>query len=162
MKTRSKTSNIFSAKLYQRSLEIKKLKNELRTLGLHGNIRMVTDVTDDTSNQPAIVAADCRVTPEMKVVLDKLKKEMRTPSLTNEDLSLIVNGSPGEPIYKSPFFSVFTKPKILNCFCCISYVPFVRACLKSKYIRHELGEDREDSTLEDLVQEYEDIKLELK
>ena len=123
---------------------------------------MVTDVTDDTSDQPTTVAADCPVTPEMKVILDKLKTEMRTPSLTNEDLSLIVNGAPGEPIYKSPFFSVFTKPKILNCFLRVGYAPFTRACLKSEYIRHELGEDREDNTLEDLVQEYEDAKLELK
>ena len=52
---------------------------------------MVTDATDDTSNQPVIVAADCTVTPEMKVVLDKLKTVMITPSLTNEGLSLIVN-----------------------------------------------------------------------
>ena len=75
---------------------------------------MVTDVTDDTSNQPAIVAADCTVTPEMKIILDKLKTEMRTPSLTNEDLSLIVNRAPGDPICMSPLFSVFTEPKILN------------------------------------------------
>ena len=75
---------------------------------------MVTDVTDDTSDQPAIVAADCTVTPEMKIILDKLKTEMRTLSLTNEDTSLIFNIAPGEPICMSPFFSVFTKPKILN------------------------------------------------
>ena len=114
---------------------------------------MVTDVTDDTSDQPAIVAVDCTVTPEMKVVLDRLKTVMRTTSLTNEDLSLILNGAPDDPIYKSPFFSVFTKSKILNCFRRVGYAPFTRAYLKSEYIRHELGEDLEDYTLEDLVQE---------
>ena len=114
MKTRTKTSEIFSSKLYQRSLKTKQLKNELRTLGFHEDIRMVADVTDDTSDQPAIVSADCTVTPEMKIILDKLKTEMRTTSLTNEDLSLIFNREPDKPICMSPFFSVFTKPKILN------------------------------------------------
>ena len=86
MKTRTKTSEIFSYKLYQCSLKIKQLKNELQTLGFHEDIRMVTDVTDDTSNQPAIVVADCTVTPEMKIILDKMKTEIRTPGLTNEEL----------------------------------------------------------------------------
>ena len=92
---------------------------------------MVTGVTDDTSDQTTIVAADCTVTPETKIILDKLKTKMRKPSLTNEDLSLIVNRDPGDPICMSPFFSIFTKPKILNSFCRVGYTPFTRACLKS-------------------------------
>ena len=104
MKTRTKTSEIFSSKLYQRSLKIKQLKNELQTLGFHEDIRMVTDVTNDTSDQPAIVAVDFTVTPEMKIILDRLKTEMITPSLTNEDLSLIFTRAPYEPICMSPFF----------------------------------------------------------
>ena len=141
MKTRTKTSEIFSSKLYQRSLKINHLKNELRTLGFHEDIGMVTEVTNDTSYTPAIVAADFTVTPEMKIILDKLKTEMRTPSLTNEDLSLIVNRAPGNPICMSPFFSIFTKPKIINCFRCVCYAPFTRPCLNSTHIRHELGEE---------------------
>ena len=151
----------FSSKLYQRSLKIKQLKNELWTLRFHDDIRMVTDVTDDTSDQPAIVAADWTVTPEMKIILDKLKTEKRTPSLTNEDLSLIVNRTPGKPLRMSPFFSVFTKPKILNCFRRVGYAPFTRAWLKSTYIRHELSEEGKDNTLEDSVEEYENAKLNL-
>ena len=162
MKTRTKTGEIFSAKLYKRSLAIKELKDELRQLGFHEDIREVTDITDEASDQTAIIAADCEVTPAMKVVLDKLKIVMRTPSLSNDDLSLIVNGAPDEPMCMSPFFSTFSKPKILNCFRRVGYAPFTRACLKSTYIRHELGEEREDNTLEDLVQEYEDAKMELK
>ena len=65
---------------------------------------MVTDVTNDTSDQPAIVAVDFTVTPEMKIILDRLKTEMITPSLTNEDLSLIFTREPYEPICMSPFF----------------------------------------------------------
>ena len=59
------------------------------------------------------------------------------------------------------FFSTFTKEKIINCFARVGYVPFTRACLKSENIRHELGEDTEDTTLKDLVQEYEQAKIEL-
>ena len=59
------------------------------------------------------------------------------------------------------FFSTFTKEKIINCFARVSYIPFNRACLKSENIRHELGEDTEDTTLKDLVQEYEQAKIEL-
>ena len=62
----------------------------------------------------------------------------------------------------SPFFSIFTKPKILNSFCRVGYTPFTRACLKSTHIRHELGEESKDNTLEDSVEEYEDAKLDLK
>ena len=70
VKMRTKTSKIFSSKLCQRSLKIKQLKNELQTLGFHEDIRMVSDVTDDTSDQPAIVAENCTVTPEMKIILE--------------------------------------------------------------------------------------------
>ena len=70
---------------------------------------MVTDVIDDTSDQPAIVVEDCAITIEMKVILEKNKKIMRTLSLSNEPLSLVVNGAPSEPICMSPFFSIFTK-----------------------------------------------------
>ena len=92
-----------------RSLEIKQLKTQLKTLGSHEDIHMFTDVTDDTSYQPDIVVAYFTVTREMRVILDKLKKITRAPSLSNEDLSITVNGSSGELIYTSPFFSTFTK-----------------------------------------------------
>ena len=61
----------------------------------------------------------------------------------------------------SSFFSTFTKEKITNYFARVSYVPFTRACLKSDYIRHELGEDTGDTTLQDLVEEYEQAKADL-
>ena len=62
----------------------------------------------------------------------------------------------------SPLFSVFTKPKILNCFRRVGYAQFTRACLNRIYIRHKLGEEGEYNTLEYLVEEYEDAKLDLK
>ena len=123
---------------------------------------MVTDITNNTSDQYVIVATDCTVIQEMKIVLDKLKTIMRTPSLTNDGLSLIVNGAPNKPICMSPFYLRFTKAKILNCFLWVVYAPFTRAYIKSVHIRHELGEEHEDNTLEDLVQEYKDAILKLK
>ena len=88
---------------------------------------------------------------------------MRSPSLSNDDLPQIVNGMKNEPIEMSPFFSTFTKDKIINCFWSVGYAPFTRECLSSPYIRHELGETHEDNGgLDQLVNEYEEAKLDLK
>ena len=94
--------------------------------------------------------------------MTQLKDAMRTPSLTNDDLSLIVCGKPTDSPNLSPFASTFTKEKIIKCFYRVGYVPFTRNCLKSEYVRHELGEATQDTTLEDLVNEYEGAKLDLK
>ena len=40
--------------------------------------------------------------------------------------------------------------------------PFTIECLKSPYIRHELGEKQEDTCLDELVNNYEEEKLDLK
>jgi len=168
-KTRSKTSKIFSKKLADRSSMIKKYKNELTALGFHGNWNMITDLTqDECDNDEAIlVLEDCVVTPDVQVVLDKLTKVMRSPSLLNDDLPQIVNGMKNEPIEMSPFLSTFTKDKIINCFRRVGYAPFTRECLSSPYIRHELGETHEDTGkdtggLDQLVNDYEEAKLDLK
>ena len=39
---------------------------------------------------------------------------------------------------------------------------YFRECLKSPYIRHELGEKQEDTCLDELVNYYEEEKLDLK
>lgn len=54
------------------------------------------------------------VTPAMKVVLERLKKAIHTVSLTNDDLSLIINNKPNDRLC-SPF-STFTKEKSLTTF----------------------------------------------
>ena len=134
-KTRAMTNEVYSDKLATRSDHIKNIKEDLRGLGFR------EEYDQDDNNI---------VTPAMKVVLNRLKDAMKTVSLTNDDLSLIVNGKPNDRL-NSPFFSTFTKEKITNCFARVGYVPFTRACLKSEYIRHELGKDTEDTTLQDLV-----------
>ena len=97
--------------MVDRSLEIKQLKNEFKTLGFHEDIRMVTDVTDGISNQTDIVVEDVYSNHRDEDDSGKNEKIMRTSSISNKELSIIVNGEPGEPIYMSPFFSTFFKTK---------------------------------------------------
>jgi len=101
------------------------------------------------------------VTPDIQVVLDKLTKAMRLPSLSNDDLPQIVNGMKNELIKISPFFSTFTKDKIINCFRCVGYAPFTRECLSSPYITLE-DTGKDTSSLDQLVNKYEEAKLDLK
>ena len=140
-KTRSMTDKVYSDKLASRSHRIKCLKEELSLLR---NVERT------------------EATPHEIALLTQLKEAMKTPSLTNDDLSLIVCGKPNDSPIVSPFASTFTKDKIIKCFCRVGYVPFTRNCLMSEYVRHELGEDTQDETLEDLVQEYEGAKLDLR
>ena len=103
---------------------------------------MITDLTQDDGNSDIdiFVLEDFVVTPDMKVVLDKLTKAMISTILSNDNLPQIVNGTKNEPIIMSPFFSTFTKDKIINCFRRVGYAPFTRECSNSTYIIHELGE----------------------
>ena len=136
-----------------RSLLIKTYKDELTVLGFHGNWNMITYPTQDDcdSNKNIVVLADCVVIPDMQVVLDKSMKAMISPSLSNDDLPQISNAMKNEPIKMSPFFSIFTKDKIFNCFWRVGYAPFTRECLKSTYIWHKLGKKQEDTCLDELV-----------
>ena len=89
----------------------------------------------------------------MKVL--KIKDAIRTPFLTNDDLSSIVNGFTGTTPLQDTFASTFTQDKITNCFSRVWYVPFNSNCLKIPYIFHELGEEEENTFLQQLVQLYE-------
>ena len=62
------------------------------------------------------------------------------PSLTNDDLSPIVNGLPGTTPLQAPFASTFTQDKVSNCFSHVEYLTFTRNFLKSPYIRQDLAE----------------------
>ena len=126
------TDRVYSEKLAARSHLIKSLKEELNFLR---NI----DATGPT--------------PREIDLLTQLKEAMKTPSLTNDDLSSTVCGSPTDSPSLSPFASTFIKEKVIKRFCRVGYVPFTRNCLTSEYVRHELGEDTQDTALQDLVQE---------
>ena len=140
-KTRAMTDKVYSDKLASRSIRIKSLKEELN---------LIRNLESTEAN------------PHEIDLLNQLKEALRAPSLTNDDLSLIVCGKPNDSPNLSPFASTFTKEKIIKCFYRVGYVPFTRNCLKSEYVRHELGEATQDTTLEDLVNEYEGAKLDLK
>ena len=58
-------------------------------------------------------------------------------------------------------FLFLRKDKIINFFRRVGCAPFTRECLKSPYIIHELGEKQEDTFLYELVNEYEEEKLDL-
>ena len=60
------------------------------------------------------------------------------------------------------YVSTFTKDKIINCFQCVGYAPSTREILKIPYIRHKQGEKQEYTCLYELVNEYEEAKLDLK
>ena len=74
----------------------------------------------------------------MKDTLSLLKDAMKTPNLTNEDLSVIVTGGDHPPSV-SLFLSTFTKEILLIAFAVLVTPLFTRACLQRKYIRHELN-----------------------
>ena len=63
------------------------------------------------SNKDIVVLEDCKVTPDMQVVLDKLMKAMRSPSLLNDDLPQNSNGMKNEPITISTLFSTLQRIK---------------------------------------------------
>ena len=87
-KTRAMANEIFCNKLAIRSANIKTMKEDLRRLGF------CEEYYKDDNNV---------VTPVMKVVQNRLKDAMKTVSLTNDDISLIVNGKPNDRSC-SPFF----------------------------------------------------------
>jgi len=132
---------VYSDKLSSLSHLIKSLKEEL-------NLMRNVDATEPT--------------PQEIDLLTQLKEEMKTLSLTNDEFSSIVCGTPSDPPSLSPFASTFTKENIIKCFYRVGYFPFTRNCLTSEDVRHEVGEDTQASTLEDLLQVYEGAKLDLK
>ena len=119
---------------------------------------MITNLTQDDRNSEndIVVLKYFVVTPDMKVLLDKLMKSMISPNLSNENLPQISNGMKNEPITISPFFSTLTKDRIINYFRHVGYAPFTREFLKGTYIRNEISEKQEDTCLDELVNKYKE------
>ena len=74
-----------------------------------------------------------------------------------EDLSTVVNGNITDDIDMKPFSRSFTKEKILGSWSKVGFVPFTRNCVKSKKVRHELGQATKDQSLEDIHTEYQSL-----
>ena len=73
-----------------------------------------------------------------------------------EDLATVVNGKHDDEIGMKPFASSFTKDKILALWSKVGFVPFTRNCMKSRKVRHELGQRQKNDSLEELKFSYED------
>jgi hypothetical protein len=56
-----------------------------------------------------------------------------------------------------PFSRSFTKEKILGSWSKVGFVPFTRNCVKSKKVRHELGQATKDQSLQDIHTEYQKL-----
>ena len=99
---------------------------------------------------------------EVLVALKNLRDAMKQPTLTNEDLGYIVNGREGELVKDRPFDFTMTKERIMKCNARVGFVPFTRACLKNKHVRHELGQREVNQELEEVNNEYHQAKKHLK
>ena len=100
--------------------------------------------------------------PATKKALKDLGIAMKPPTLGNDDLSYIVNGCEGEKLNDRPFDFTFTKERILNANARVGYVPFTRACLKNKHVRHDLGQGVKNEKIEQVNEDYHKAKKELK
>ena len=109
-KTRAMTDKVYSDKLASRTIRIKSLKEELS---------LIRNLESTEAN------------PHEIDLLNQLKEALRAPSLTNDDLSLIVCGKPTDSPNLSPFASTFTKEKIIKCFHRVGYVPFTRTASRA-------------------------------
>ena len=90
-------------------------------------------------------------------------------ALYQEDLSVIVNGCPNDPIDKRPFNMCFTPLKIKKCWSNIGLSLFNMNALKNKKVRHEIGQSESNidvgetsQDIKKLSEDYEAVKIKLK
>ncbi len=68
------------------------------------------------------------------------KTEVKTATLSNDDISRIINGRPDDPIEKKPFLLCATLRKIFNSWMKVSFVPIIYNALMHKKVLHTLDE----------------------
>ena len=90
-------------------------------------------------------------------------------ALHQEDLSVILNGLPNDPIDKRPFNRFFTSLEINKLWSNIDLSPFNMNALKNKKIQHEIGETESNihvgetsQDIKKLSEDYEATKIKLK
>mmetsp|Transcript_7811 Transcript_7811/g.9089 ORF Transcript_7811/g.9089 Transcript_7811/m.9089 type:complete len:275 (+) Transcript_7811:1191-2015(+) len=153
---RAKTLRLFSEKLTTRSRKIVKCHDTLKTLKFqpsHG-------VSIEDLNPEDEVGGD--TSPLIKKALNELGVAMKQPTLDNDDLSYIVNGCEGELINDRPFDFTFEKDRIIKANERVGYVPFTRAYLKNKHVKHGLGQREKNEEIEQVNEDYHKAKIELK
>jgi hypothetical protein len=78
-----------------------------------------------------------------------------------EELSIVVDGTEGDPLDMRPFRKFFTKERIVKTWEKVGFVPFTRKCLSHPKVRHELGQDNgaRATDLECVQANYNDLVL---
>ena len=74
-----------------------------------------------------------------------------------DDLAVIVNGSEDDAIAMKPFDKCFTKENILRSWQKVGFVPFTRSCMTDKKVRHELGQQDKNDSIESLKKGYDNL-----
>ena len=90
-------------------------------------------------------------------------------ALHQENISMIVNGRPTDPIDKRPFNKCFIPIKIKNCWSNRGLSPFNMNVLKNKKFCHEIGKSESNidvgeisQDVKNLSEDYEAVKIKLK
>ena len=157
-KCRSKTLALFAEKLSKRSTCIQVAKETLKNLG-YSQIESDT-ASELTQHEPQSQSQE--KSEDITKALKELTDALKPPTLNNTDLAYIVNGREGEKLHLRPFDMTFTEERIMKCNAKVGFVPFTRACLKNKNVRHELGQKESNDDTEKVVNEYYLAKRELK
>lgn len=87
-----------------------------------------------------------------------IKQNVCNVSITNRDLSFIVNGLPNDPIEKKPFSNTFTRSNIWSWWNKVGFIPMNRNAVNDPKVRYERGEggapEQESKMIELLVEDY--------
>ncbi len=76
----------------------------------------------------------------LKSCINDGKREVKTATLSNDDIPRIINGCPNDPIEKNPFSLCDTLRKIFNSWTKVCFAPFTRNSLTHKKNCHTLSE----------------------
>jgi len=144
VRCRSKTLSLFSSKSVERSKNIAKYKDELKSIQ-YVPIEPQVKITDTMS-------------PAVRQAVINLSIAIKKPTLGNEDLGYIVNGCEVEKLHDCPFDFTFTQERILNANACVGCVPFTRACIKYKNVSHNFNQEDINTDIERINEEYQDAK----
>ena len=95
----------------------------------------------------------------------KVKCSVCNVVIGNNDLGVIVNGFPGDPIHLRPFDKCFTQANIWGWWVKVGLMLMTRNCLNDSKVRYQLGEGRAPteagSRIPCLVVDYEQVCVNL-
>ena len=132
----TRTLNHFSEKLQIKIEELNK-QRQIRSVNSQVNDLLVTkDDLDLTRREEGDNSG------KLDTQLTKVKCVV---GLDNDDLAVMINGKPNDPLEMRPFDRCFQKDRILSAWHKVGFIPFTRSCLQNPKVRHELGEGTKES-----------------